>query len=271
VPIRLADQQRLEAYLARREVTTRGAASIAPRPLGAEAIPLSFAQQQIWLHALRAPDLPLYNEPLTIRRTGPLDLGALQWALDEIIRRHEAWRTTFAEHGGRPVQLVRPPFSVGLPVVDLGEWPPDSREAEALRLATEDARRPFDLEHGPLVRALLVRLDPEEHRLFLTVHHIVLDGVSIYRVLLPELTALYEARLARRPSPLPDLADQLIVTGSIEHHDGQIADGHSFCRRNPAQVLLHRGLYVDETGGFNRDLEQFAKEKRRDHYRRRRY
>jgi aspartate racemase len=189
--MRLVDRQRLEAYLARRDLVAT--AGITPRGAGAAAAPLSFAQQQVWLHAQLAPDLPLYNEPLTIRRSGPLDAGALERALAEVIRRHQAWRTTFAVRDGEPVQVVHPPFVVSLPIVDLRALPAGEREAAAARLATAEARRPFDLERGPLLRARLVRLDEHEHRLFLTVHHIVLDGVSIYRVLAPELIALYEA------------------------------------------------------------------------------
>ena len=203
--MRLVDRDRLEAYLAAREaVAPRG---ITPRPRAARA-PLSAAQQQIWLHAHLAPELPLYNEPFTIRRRGPLDVAALEAALAEIVRRHEAWRTTIQVDGGQPVQVVQPATAVPLPVVDLTAMPPPEREAEAARRATEDARRPFDLERGPLLRALLVRVADDDHRLFLTVHHIVLDGVSIYQILLRELTALYDAFAAGRPSPLPELPVQ---------------------------------------------------------------
>ena len=201
----LVDRDRLEAYLAERDAAAPG--TIAARPRGAVA-PLSFAQQQVWLHAQLAPELPLYNEPLTIRRRGPLDVAALEAALTEIVRRHEAWRTTFTVERGVPVQVVQPPFPVKLPVEDLTALAPDTREAAALRLAHDDARRPFDLAAGPLLRALLVRVDADDHRLFLTVHHIVLDGVSIYRVLLPELAALYEAFTASLPSPLAPLPVQ---------------------------------------------------------------
>src|SRR5258705_11042602 len=110
--MRLVDRDRLEAYLAERDATAPR--PIAPRPRGAPA-PLSFAQQQVWLHAQLAPGLPLYNEPLTIRRRGPLDVSALEAALTEIVRRHEAWRTTFTLEGGAPVQTGQPPFATTLP------------------------------------------------------------------------------------------------------------------------------------------------------------
>jgi len=202
--MKLVDRERLEAYLAQREASRP--AGIVPRPH--DAAPLSSAQQQIWLHAHLAPDLPLYNEPLTVRRRGPLDVTALEAALTEIVRRHEAWRTTFTTVNGSPMQVVLPAFPVRLPLTDLSTLPVEAREAEAVRLATADARLPFDLERGPLVRALLVRIADDDHRLFLTVHHIVIDGVSIYQVLLAELTTLYEAFAAGQPSPLAPPAVQ---------------------------------------------------------------
>ncbi len=165
---------------------------------------LTYRQEQLWLHAQMAPDLPVYNESLTIHRTGPLDATALERSLGEIIRRHETWRTTFSMADGQPVQIVHPALTLPFPVIDLRGLPEAIREKEALRIATEDARQPFDLVRGPLLRAKLVRLSEEEHRLFLTLHHIIFDGVSIRRVFLPELTTLYEAFSAGKPSPLPE-------------------------------------------------------------------
>jgi condensation domain-containing protein len=174
-----------------------------------DVAPLSWAQQQIWLHAGMATEPALYNEPFTIHRTGPLDVGALEATLSEIVRRHAAWRTVFVTDArGEPMQAVRPTGPVTLPVVDLRALAPHERDAEARRLATADARRPFDLARGPLVRFVLVRTGDEEHQLFVTVHHIVLDGASIYRVLLPELTALYAALTTGAPSPLLELPVQ---------------------------------------------------------------
>lgn len=171
-------------------------------------VPVSYRQEQIWLHAQMAPDVPLYNETLTVHRVGPLDAAALERSLTEIIRRHEAWRTTFAMADGEPIQIIHPDPKISLPVVDLRALPEVKREKEALRLATEDALQPFDLAQGPLLRAKLIRLADEEHRLFLTLHHIIFDTVSIYRVFLPELISLYEAFSADEPSPLSEPALQ---------------------------------------------------------------
>jgi len=174
------------------------------RPAGAAA-PLSAGQHQIWLHSQIAPELPLYNEPLTVHRIGPLDVAALEWSLREILRRHEAWRTSIRLVDGEPFQVVREAPRIALRAVDLRSLPEAEREPEALRLATEEARRPFDLARGPLVRFRLIRLGDEEHRLYITLHQIIFDGVSMYSVFLPELTALYEARLEGRSSPLREL------------------------------------------------------------------
>jgi surfactin family lipopeptide synthetase A len=166
--------------------------------------PLSFGQQQVWLHAQLAPDSPVYNECVTIHLPGPLDIAAFEQSFNEIIRRHEAWRTSYPIMDGQPIQMIHPPSTLTLPVVDLLYLPEVEREAEALRLATEDARILFDLAHGPLLRATLMRLGDAEHRLFLTLHQSIFDGVSLYRVFLPELRALYEAFSSGKPPPLPD-------------------------------------------------------------------
>lgn len=183
-------------------------ALICPRPHGVPA-PLSFAQQQIWLHEQMASDVPFYNETMTVYRHGPLDLATLERCLLEIIRRHEIWRTTFEVIRGEPAQIVHPaPRMMSLPLVDLRRLQEPEREAEAMRLATENARRPFDLKNGPLLRALLIRMDHEQFRIYMTVHQIIFDAVTAYRVFLPELATLYQAFAISKPSPLPELSIQ---------------------------------------------------------------
>ncbi len=178
------------------------------RPLQ-EPWPLSFAQQQVWLHGQLASDVPFYNETITIYRHGRLDLAVLERCLLEIMRRHEIWRTTFDAVAGQPVQIVQPPpRTLSVPVADLRNLPEAEREGEAVRLATEDARRAFDLKAGPLLRILVVRTEDDQHRLYMTIHQIVFDAVTAYRVFLPELTALYEAFASGKPSPLPELTTQ---------------------------------------------------------------
>lgn len=171
-------------------------------------LPLSSGQRQVWLHARLHPGALFYNEPFSLRLPGPLHAPTLARALDEVLRRHEAWRTTFVEVDGEPVQRIHPPAPFELPIVDLSAAPGPERWERALALATEEARRPFDLERGPLFRAVLVRLDESEHVLFFTLHHLLLDGVSLYDVFAPELWAIYQAFSMGKPSPLPELPIQ---------------------------------------------------------------
>jgi surfactin family lipopeptide synthetase A len=201
-------KQLLEAYLQMRpENLVDRPSAVAPRN-GNAGLPLTLAQQQLWLHAQLAPDTSLYNEPLTVRRKGPLDLSALERSFTEIVRRHEAWRTTFPVSDGHPVQRVEAPFEITLLLIDLRRFPRAEREGEATRLAAEDARQPFDLARGPLFRTKLVCLDDEDYRLFVTLHHLIFDGFSGYRVFLPELLALYNSFSQGNPSPLPEVPFQ---------------------------------------------------------------
>src|SRR5437762_578185 len=179
------------------------------RPLG-QTVPLSLTQEQIWLRAQKSADLPpFYNDSITIHRHGALHPGILERSFTEIIRRHEAWRTTFDIVDGQPVQVIHPPPpAVPLHVTNLQEMALLEREAEALRLATEDARRPFDLRKGPLVRPRLISLAEDEHWLALTMHQSVTDGVTVNTVFPTELATLYEAFSAGKPSPLADLPIQ---------------------------------------------------------------
>ncbi|HEY9850992.1 MAG TPA: amino acid adenylation domain-containing protein [Leptolyngbyaceae cyanobacterium] len=174
-----------------------------------QKFPLSWNQQQLWFIAQLATDTPVYNEPCTIRLPGVIDVNNLSKALNEIIKRHESLRTRFITVDGQPVQVIEPlshPFN--LQFVDLRQLPINQREAEALRLATIEAKQPFDLTFSPLLRANLMQLSDEEYRLFLTFHHIVMDGVSIYNVFLPELAALYEAFCNDKVLELPELPVQ---------------------------------------------------------------
>ncbi len=198
-------RRRLAGYLSRAVRARAAGAEVSPRPPGMGPVPLSLAQQQIWVHAMMAPDAPIYNEPLTVHRAGPLDASVLERVLLEIVRRHEALRTTFAWAGDEAVQVVHDsPEEIGLRTVDLRGFPAGEREHRARRIAEHDARAPFDLERGPLWRARLVRMDDERHRLCMTIHQIVFDGVTAYRVLLPEMARLYDAFSRGAPSPLPD-------------------------------------------------------------------
>jgi amino acid adenylation domain-containing protein len=202
--VALSDSKRqlLEKMLRGGGVAADRPAPIAPRAPDAP-IPLSADQRQVWLHAIMAPDMPLYNESITIHRFGSFDRGAMERAVNEILRRHEAWRTAFVEQDGELVQRVREHRDIALPYDDVGHLPEAERDAAALKIGSDDARRAIDLSEAPLFRARIVRLADDNHRLYFTLHHIIFDGVSIYRVIVPELAALYEAFSAGKPSPLP--------------------------------------------------------------------
>jgi hypothetical protein len=200
-----AKRRLLESYLRGDYGEEKALGSIPRRPPG-EPCPLSLAQEQVWLRAqLCADKPPFYNESITVHRSGPLNVHALEESLAEILRRNEVWRTTFDCQDGRPIQVVHATAApVSLPVTDLCHHPEAQREREALRLAAEELRRPFDLERGPLVRPSLVRLDQERYRLFLAVHQIVLDGVTAYQVFFPKLVRFYNAFSCGLPPSMPD-------------------------------------------------------------------
>ncbi len=170
-------------------------------------LPLSFAQQRLWFIDQLDPGNSAYNFPAALRLVGPLDLAALKDSVNEIVGRHEALRTTFALVDGAPVQVIAPFLKLALPVVDLQSLPETEREAEMQRLATAEARRPFDLAQGPLLRITLLRFDEEEHVGLLTMHHIVSDGWSA-GVLIREMAILYDAFSSGRSSSLPELPIQ---------------------------------------------------------------
>jgi len=171
------------------------------------SFPVSFAQQRLWFLHYLEPEVASYNLPLALRLTGQLDAGALEETLNEIVRRHDALRTSFPVSKGQPVQVISPFCQIAFPENDLRNLPVEAREPETSRQAALEANRPFDLAKGPLFRAKLLRLAEEEHLLVVTMHHIVSDGWSV-EVFLRELTALYEAFRLGKPSPLPELPIQ---------------------------------------------------------------
>ncbi len=170
-------------------------------------IPLSFAQQRLWLLEQLERELVAYNMTFAARLSGPLDAESLRRALETIIHRHEPLRTTFRLQDGEPLQVIQPPSSFDLPLVDLGELPPDQREAALCTRRRDEAARPFDLNADPMLRASLVRLAGEEHILLLTLHHIAVDGWSI-RLLWRELEAAYAAFRRNEAPALGELTIQ---------------------------------------------------------------
>ncbi|HEY7617539.1 MAG TPA: condensation domain-containing protein, partial [Terriglobales bacterium] len=184
--------------------------SVAPvlRPRSRDGhLPLSFAQQRLWFLDQLVPGSAFYNIAGAIRLELILDVAALKSALNKIVQRHEALRTTFVARDGQPEQVIAASLHVGLPVVDLRDVPQDARQGEARRLAQEEARRPFDLGVGPLIRTSLLRLEEAEYWFLLTMHHIVSDGWSM-DVFFGELSKLYGAYGRGEEPGLEELAIQ---------------------------------------------------------------
>ncbi len=171
--------------------------------------PTSFAQARLWFLDQLAPGNPFYNVSTALRLTGRLNLTALQQTFNEIVRRHEALRTTFVMVEGQPMQAIAPTLTIPLTVIDLRNLESQERETQAQRLATQEAQRPFNLTTGPLLRVTLLQLDEAEYVLLLNLHHIVADGWSI-GVLIRELGVIYSGRDATDhvSTPLPELPIQ---------------------------------------------------------------
>ncbi|HEX3131505.1 MAG TPA: non-ribosomal peptide synthase/polyketide synthase, partial [Thermoanaerobaculia bacterium] len=187
---------RMASYLSRdRQALTPLVARV---PQDGEELPLSFAQERLWFLDQLEPESPVYNIPVALRMTGPLDALALEQALAGLVRRHETLRTTFGFRDGSPVQIVHSP-DFRLARIELAE---DDLEF----FLRHEARQPFDLAEGPLLRATLVRLAEAEHVLFLNIHHIVADGWSL-GVLVREVAALYAGQsLPELPVQYADFA-----------------------------------------------------------------
>ncbi|HEX2091347.1 MAG TPA: amino acid adenylation domain-containing protein, partial [Longimicrobiaceae bacterium] len=201
------EQLQLLALLLEDEGIGASAPDPIPRRRGSRPLPLSFAQQRLWFLQRLEPESAAYNVPVALRLRGALEVATLERTLTEIVRRHEALRTVFAEAGGEPVQVVLAPEPATIPVAELAGLPEGAREAEVRRLARAEAARPFDLERGPLLRVRLLQLGAAESVLLLTLHHIVSDEWST-GVLVREVSALYRAFARGESSPLPELPVQ---------------------------------------------------------------
>lgn len=175
------------------------------RYTGSEPIPLSFAQQRMWLIDQLAPGIAAYNICGAVLLSGRIDLTALFKSFDEIVRRHEVLRAFFPDVDGTPEQVIRP--SHGLDIEQINLTGHDDPDSEVLKALTDEALLPFDLSSGPLVRAKLLKLAEDKHVLLVTMHHIISDAWSI-GIFVREFAALYNAFSSGRESPLPELAIQ---------------------------------------------------------------
>ena len=207
----LSDAKRLllARYAAGQARSAMWQSSRIARRSGSAIAPLSLSQQELWKHEQRVPEIPpLYNECVTVQMNGPLDVAALERAFNEIVRRHEIWRTTFETQGGQPVQVVHAPEPVRWQIVNTGDFSSYAPNQEAIRVVKAEVERPFDLASSPPLRPILVRFTETEHRLYLAAHQIVLDGVSAYQFFPGELAELYKSSLSGSPSLLAEPAIQ---------------------------------------------------------------
>ncbi len=238
------------------EATSPAAPSLLP-VLRTGDLPLSFGQERFWFLNRLAPTGAAYNIPAALRLQGDLDVPALAAALREIVHRHEILRTSYPTVDGRPVQRIDPDPSPTLAVVDLRTAP--DPEAAARRLLAEAAARPFDLERGPVLRALLLRLGETDWTALLNLHHIAGDGWSV-GVLIRELGALYAGAV------LPELPVQYADFAAWQRAlplDGQLAFWRERLAGAPGQLDLPadrpRPAVSSQRGASQRDRLAIAR------------
>ena len=172
-----------------------------------ETTQTSFGQERLWFLEQLLPGSAVYNLPIAVRLSAPLDVSILELSLNEVVRRHEVLRTTFATVDGQPKPVIASSLRLTITVVDLRNYPQRERETIASRLTNAESLRPFDLSTGPLLRVSLVNLDDVSQILLVTTHHIISDGWST-AVFFRELSLLYVAFSKREQSPLAELPIQ---------------------------------------------------------------
>ncbi|MCC5622904.1 condensation domain-containing protein, partial [Nostoc sp. CHAB 5715] len=182
-------------------------ADVIPKRQDCQNIPLSFSQQRLWFIDQLYHGSSFYNIPIAFHVQGNLDIAALEQSLNEILKRHEVWRTNFKLVNGEPIQEIFSQSTWDLSIINRKDLCGKDWEEEVKQIAADEAKKPFNLAKGLLVRATLLRLSEEEHVLLVTMHHIITDGWSC-NVFLRELSALYAAFSKNLPSPLPELPIQ---------------------------------------------------------------
>ncbi|MDJ0841273.1 MAG: non-ribosomal peptide synthase/polyketide synthase, partial [Acidobacteriota bacterium] len=180
---------------------------LTPQPR-TDNIPLSLAQRRLWFFSQWEEGRgATYNIPTAMRLEGAFDAQALQQALNALARRHEPLRTIFADHAGEPVQVIASEAHVSLIFIDLGDLDEPVARRHMATLAAAEVNRGFNLQTGPLFRAILVRTEPDHHALVLNMHHIISDGWSM-NVLVRDLTQLYAVAIQHSEAALPELPVQ---------------------------------------------------------------
>ncbi len=210
-------------------------------------VSLSFAQQRLWFLDQLEPGNPFYNIYVAFHLTGPLRVQALRQSLQVLIQRHESLRTTFSVENEQPLQVIHPSIHCDLVTADLCSLLPAARHEAMQHLACDEAKKAFDLVHGPLLRTTLVRMDNEEHVLLVTMHHIISDGWSM-GVFMKELAACYNTFVEDRPFPLSDLPIQYAdyVLWQRQKLQKEVLDSHlQYWRKRLAQLPAPLELPAD--------------------------
>lgn len=198
----------LTDYVERSRTQTQSPSLPPIQPLAQQEYPLSFAQQRLWFLSQLEPDNSAYNIPGAVKIQGALNRAALEWSLNQVIRRHEVLRTTIVTRAGQPVQVIAPALALSLPGVDLRSLCAPAQDSQIQQQAQEMAQHCLNLTHGPLLCGRLLQLADTDFILLLTLHHIVFDGWST-GVLLREVALYYQAYVAGNlASPLTDLPIQ---------------------------------------------------------------
>ncbi|MCT7951982.1 amino acid adenylation domain-containing protein [Ancylothrix sp. C2] len=199
-------RQVLQMLLQQNGITNGPVVSIFRRK-STDPVMLSFAQMRMWFLDRLEPGSFAYNIPTALHLIGDLNISALEWSINQIIRRHEVLRTSFATFEGQPIPFIHENLTLPLHIIDLRNYQERERELESQNIAFQEAQHSFNIAEAPLLRATLVRLKEQEWKFFLTVHHIIFDGWSC-AVFMQELAALYKAYVTSSASPLNELAVQ---------------------------------------------------------------
>ncbi|MCP6760180.1 MAG: amino acid adenylation domain-containing protein [Fischerella sp. CENA71] len=189
-------------------------------------VPVSFSQERIYFVHKLAPENSAYQFQSTMEFKGPLNVEALKLALDEIVKRHEIFRTTYQEVNGRLYQVIHPHEGVAFKVIDLRHIPESERKIEAQKLVDAEILTHLDLTQLPIIQWAVFKLSDQEHIFTHVEHHMAHDGWS-FNVFLSELVALYEAFLAGKPSPLPELSYQFADFASWQREWAQTPEAQA--------------------------------------------
>ncbi len=202
-----AQSARLAGFLKNRRAAQAASDTIRPQARDG-SIEVSEEQMRMWLHCALSGSSEMYNDTFSLRYAGEFNVAALQNAINEILKRHEAWRTSFEMSDDKVFQKIAPEVRLTLPVSDLTTLPLNQREKRLAELIAQDSRLPFRLTNAPLLRGRVIRVADRDSRLVLVIHHLISDGVSVFQVFLSELQAYYSAFTQHFEPTLPPLSFQ---------------------------------------------------------------